>query len=348
MRSKPFIIIAAALTGLLIALGAVYVYDASRGDTIAKGITVGGVDIGGLSPDAAQRKLEQRYLAALNRPIVVHHADTTWTLGAKQAQIATNVSAMVEAARRKSDHGGLFGRSWRRISGGSLNVSLTPAVTYSDKAIVHVLDAVRKHVDRAPVNASLQFVAGSFKRHEARDGLQVDASRLHRLIRKAIVSTTAARSFIATTSHIKPKITDTVLARQNATLLLVDREAFRLKLFKNLKLSKTYTVAVGQAGLETPAGLYHIQNKAVNPAWHVPLSAWTGKLAGKVIPGGAPNNPIKARWLGIWDGAGIHGVDPSEYASLGHAASHGCVRMRIDDVEALYPQVPVGAPIYIE
>jgi lipoprotein-anchoring transpeptidase ErfK/SrfK len=71
-------------------------------------------------------------------------------------------------------------------------------------------------------------------------------------------------------------------------------------------------------------------------------------LAGKVIPGGAPDNPIKSRWLGIWDGAGIHGVDPSEYSSLGHAASHGCVRMRIDDVEALYPQVPVGAPIYIE
>jgi lipoprotein-anchoring transpeptidase ErfK/SrfK len=51
--------------------------------------------------------------------------------------------------------------------------------------------------------------------------------------------------------------------------------------------------------------------------------------------------------LGIFNGAGIHGIDPSEYGSIGHAASHGCVRMRIPDVEDLYPRVPVGAPIFI-
>ena len=90
------------------------------------------------------------------------------------------------------------------------------------------------------------------------------------------------------------------------------------------------------SGLETPAGLYHIQNKAVDPAWTCPHSAWAGSLAGQVIPGGAPNNPLKARWMGIFDGAGIHGTDPSEYGSIGTAASHGCVGMRIPDVEDLY------------
>ena len=60
------------------------------------------------------------------------------------------------------------------------------------------------------------------------------------------------------------------------------------------------------------------------------------------IPGGVPDNPLKARWLGIFDGAGIHGTD--ETYSLGHAASHGCIRMAIPDVIELYDQVPVGAP----
>jgi lipoprotein-anchoring transpeptidase ErfK/SrfK len=142
-------------------------------------------------------------------------------------------------------------------------------------------------------------------------------------------------------------VTTNELAKKYPTILAVDRGSFQLKLYKDFKLSKTYSVAVGQQGLDTPAGLYHIQNKAVDPAWSVPHSAWTGSLAGKVIPGGAPNNPLKARWLGIFDGAGIHGVDPSEYGTLGHAASHGCVRMRIDDVIDLYNQTPVGAPIYI-
>ena len=107
-------------------------------------------------------------------------------------------------------------------------------------------------------------------------------------------------------------------------------------------------MAVGAVGLETPAGTYHIQNKAVDPAWTMPNSSWVPEdKRGTVVPGGTPQNPLKARWLGIFNGAGIHGIDPSEYGSIGHAASHGCVRMRIPDVIALYPQVPVGAPIYI-
>ena len=132
------------------------------------------------------------------------------------------------------------------------------------------------------------------------------------------------------------------------TLLIIDRANFQLKLFKQLKPVKTYDIAVGMVGLETPAGVYHIQNKAVNPAWTMPNSSWVAPAdRGKVVPGGTPENPLKARWLGIFNGAGIHGIDPSEYGTIGHAASHGCVRMRIPDVEDLYPRVPVGAPIYI-
>jgi lipoprotein-anchoring transpeptidase ErfK/SrfK len=97
-------------------------------------------------------------------------------------------------------------------------------------------------------------------------------------------------------------------------------------------------------GLETPEGLYAIQEKEENPVWHVPDSAWAGSLAGQTIPPG-PEDPIKARWMGIFEGAGIHGTE--ETWSLGHAASHGCVRMSIPDVIELYPQVEVGTPIYI-
>jgi lipoprotein-anchoring transpeptidase ErfK/SrfK len=103
-------------------------------------------------------------------------------------------------------------------------------------------------------------------------------------------------------------------------------------------------VAVGAVGFDTPAGLYHSQNKQVDPTWNVPDSDWAGDLAGKSIPPG-PDNPLKARWMGIYDGAGIHGTE--ETYSLGSAASHGCLRMAIPDVIELYDQVPVGAPIYI-
>ena len=113
----------------------------------------------------------------------------------------------------------------------------------------------------------------------------------------------------------------------------------------SLKLTKSYTIAIGTAGFDTPAGLYHIQNKGENVAWTVPNKPWAGSLAGTVVPGGTPQNPLKARWMGIFDGAGIHGTDQT--GSLGTRASHGCVRMAIPDVIELYPKVEVGAPIYI-
>ena len=99
-------------------------------------------------------------------------------------------------------------------------------------------------------------------------------------------------------------------------------------------------------GLETPAGLHHIEWKQVDPPWYVPNKAWAGALAGTVVPPG-PGDPLKARFMSFEGGAGIHGIDPSEYSSIGHDASHGCVRMRIPDVIALYSKTPVGTPVYI-
>ena len=128
--------------------------------------------------------------------------------------------------------------------------------------------------------------------------------------------------------------------------MLVNRGGFKLTLYKKLQAGQDlHRSPSGQVGLETPAGLYHVQNKAVNPAWSVPNSAWAGRLAGTVVPGGTPQNPLKARWLGIYNGAGIHGTD--QVGSLGTAASHGCIRMAIPDVIELYDKVPVGAPVYI-
>ena len=49
--------------------------------------------------------------------------------------------------------------------------------------------------------------------------------------------------------------------------------------------------------------------------------------------------------MGIYDGAGIHGT--TARGSIGSAASHGCIRMLIEDVEELYDTVDVGTPVYI-
>jgi hypothetical protein len=345
LRSRTFILATTVLVAVA-ALGVgMYAYDSARADQIAKGVRVGGIPLQGLTRAQAHAKLERLILQPLERPIVVHHDTSTWRLSAREARLAVDLDAIVDDVVARSRQGDIFSRTVRNITGKSLNADIEPTVHYSKPAVVRMLDKVRRSVDRKPVEATVKIDAGGIRQRESRTGLAVKASDLHRKIRRAIVSTTADRTFVARTRKLQPKVSTKELDERYGTVLIVHRNAFKLTLYKRLKVSKTYSIAVGKVGLETPAGLYHIQNKAVDPAWNVPNSEWAGELAGTVVPGGTPENPLKARWMGIFDGAGIHGTDAIN--SIGTAASHGCIRMRIPDVVELYDEVPVGAPVYI-
>jgi lipoprotein-anchoring transpeptidase ErfK/SrfK len=345
VRKRSFIIVAAFLAVLVVSGGALYAYDHARANEIAPGVQVGGVALGGLTPDQARARLEREILQPLERPIVVHHAAKTWTLGPREARLRADLGAMVDEALARSRTGNIFARSWRSLSGQRMSDDLRPTVQYSDAAVIRLIDKVRKSVERPAKDATVKIDAAGVDAIEGVEGLAVSASQLHRQIGAAITSTAASRTFVAKTRHTQPKVSTADLARKYDTVIVVNRNQFRLRLFKGLKPTQTYGIAVGQVGLETPAGQYTIANKAINPAWHVPNSAWAGKLAGKVIPGDDPTNPIKARWLGIFDGVGIHGT--SDDASIGHNASHGCIRMHVPDVEKLYDEVPVGSAVYI-
>jgi lipoprotein-anchoring transpeptidase ErfK/SrfK len=348
LRSRAFIAVAAFLVVLVAVAGGTVAYDRSHDTTIAKGVTVGGVDVGGLKHDAARAKLRRAILDPLRRTVVVDHGGRRWKLTAREAQVATNLDATVDAALARSREGNILQRTFRGVTNARVDAHLQPQVTFSDRAIIRLLDRIRRTINRPAINATVKFAVSGPQTTPSQEGLALDATQLHRKIRAALGSPTAPRRFSAATHHVRPAVTDRDLGKRYDTALIVNRGAFKLTLYKHLKAVKSYSVAIGAVGLDTPAGLYHIQNKAVDPAWTKPNSSWVPEAErGKVVPGGDPANPLKARWLGIFNGAGIHGVDPSEYGTIGHAASHGCVRMRIPDVEDLYPQVPVGAPIYI-
>jgi lipoprotein-anchoring transpeptidase ErfK/SrfK len=346
VRSRTLIITAtlgvAAIGG---AAAGVAAYDSARADEIGKGVRVGGIPLDGLTAAQAKAKLDRLIIQPLERPVVVHHDRSTWTLGSREARIAVDTDRIVDDAMARSREGNVLARTVRNLTGKSLDADVRPSVTFSDRAVVRMIDKIRGAIERRPVDATAKLSGSGIRTTESRTGLEVRASTLHRQIKAAIVSTTADRTFVARTRKLRPKVATSDLEARLRTAIIVDRSAFRLTLYKRLKPAKTYSIAVGQVGLETPAGLYHIQNKAVNPAWNVPNSDWAGDLAGTVVPGGAPDNPLKARWMGIFAGAGIHGTDA--IGSIGSAASHGCIRMRIPDVIELYDEVPVGAPVYI-
>ena len=348
MLTRPFIISATVVLLICGAIGGIYAYDQSGRDKIPNGVTIAGIDVGGMTKTDAKATLEREYVAKLEAPVKVYHGQDTFVLTAAQSQVKANVDQMVDDALAEWHQGNMFSRTFRRITGGKLHKDLQPEATYNKGNVVKFLDSIRAGVDRDPIEAKVEFVNGSMRVQDGRDGLTVQAHDLHSQIRAAVVNPNADHTLVARTDHTPPKTTTKQIDKEYSTALVVDRGAFRLKLYKDFHLVKSYAIAVGMQGLETPAGLYHIQNKAVNPAWTMPNSSWVAPAdRGKVVPGGTAANPLKARWLGIIDGAGIHGIDPSEYGSIGHNASHGCVRMTIPDVIDLYPRVPVGAPIYI-
>ena len=349
MKSRAPILFLVVVVLVLAVVGGAFAYDRGARDTIPQGVTIAGIDVGGLKAPQAKSRLERDYLARLRRPVRVHFHAKYYTLTPEQSGVAVNLDAMVSEALAEAHKGNMFSRDLRRLTGGELHVALRPETTFSARAATDLLNRVRAAVNRDPVDAKATFVGLAPSIQPGRDGLKLMAHELHVQINRAIVEPSAPHDLGVRTEHVAPATTTEKVRKEYATTLVVDRSHFQLHLYKDLKLVKTYEVAIGMVGLDTPAGLYHIQNKAVNPAWTEPNSSWVAPAdRGKVVPGGTAANPLKARWLGIFNGAGIHGIDPSEYGSIGHQASHGCVRMRIPDVIDLYPQVPVGAPIYIQ
>lgn len=340
-------LIPAGVFGLVIVLGfGMYAYDHARSEQIARGIKVDGIEVGGLSKSAATERIRQRVVSAMQAPVIVSFGGRRWQMTPGMAGLTVDVAATVDEALTASRSGSIFARTWRGISGESVHKEIPLRVRYSHRAIREFAARVRAAIDRPAQNATVQPTSTGLVEMKDKSGLAVDSYALANRIERALTSSSAARSMAAPVRTIKAHVTTSELAAKYPAYIVVDRAQFRLRFYSHLKLANTYPIAVGMEGLETPAGLYHIQWEQVNPPWYVPHDSWAGALAGRVIPPG-PEDPLKARFMSFDGGAGIHGIDPSEYGTIGHDASHGCVRMRIPDVIAVYARSPVGTPVYV-
>jgi lipoprotein-anchoring transpeptidase ErfK/SrfK len=97
-----------------------------------------------------------------------------------------------------------------------------------------------------------------------------------------------------------------------------------------------FAVAVGAADSPSPVGQFRIVNRVSNPTYYHP---------GSVIPSGK-DNPIGTRWVGLSQkGYGIHGTNVAR--SIGHAASHGCIRLCNRDMERLFALLRIGDVVEI-
>jgi lipoprotein-anchoring transpeptidase ErfK/SrfK len=347
LRVRPALLAGGILVVLVAgALVAAYIDDQSHRDRLAPGVRIGGVEVGGLSVDAARARLQERAVAPRRRTLTVHADGRTFVLAPGQSRLTADLDVALAQARADSRRGWIGERVLHDVSGWRLHESLPLKLHYAAGVVPHLVDRVAAAMRRAPRDASVSPSATGLTVTPSRPGRALNEGALKRALASALVFPSHSADIPATTRPVAPKVSSAQLAQKQAAYIIVDRHDHVLRFYQHLKLTHSYPIAVGKQGLETPQGLYDVQWKQTNPSWYVPNSAWAGKLAGKVIPPG-PDDPIKARWMAFNGGAGIHGIDPSEYGSIGHDASHGCVRMRIPDVISLYAHTPVGTPVYV-
>ena len=307
--------------------------------TIRLGVKAAGLDVGGLTLKQAGAKIKATFAERLDKNISVSVAGRRFRLTMKEIDFRLDAS---KTARRAN----IAGLNAAPAPDGTFPVDVPLAIAFQRTPVAAFVARVDRRSTIRPRNADVRITVKRITTVAPRDGRSVNAAALRTAVVQTLANPAAKRLLKPGRTVSKPTVTEAEVAGRYPTVVTIDRGNFRLRLFKRLKLSKTYAIAVGMAGVSTPAGRYAIQNKAVNPAWNVPNSDWAGSLRGQVIPGGAPNNPLKARWLGIYNGVGIHGT--AESWSIGTRASHGCIRMRVGDVVALYDQVPVGTPVLIK
>jgi lipoprotein-anchoring transpeptidase ErfK/SrfK len=337
-------LVALVILGLLLAVG-VWAYDDAQKDQIAPGVKIGGVNVGGRSADSARKVIKREVVAPLKQPVIVTYGGKSYTLSADQLHAKADVDGMVQEAIDRSRQGNILDRVSRYASGGDVNANLATRVSYDKKAVKDFVNQLADEIDQEAVDATVVPNGSRLAKEAGQAGRAVNKAQMTDEINAAAQSPGRDQPVQAVVKTTKPEVTTKDLPQAYPRYIYIDRGSYTLRFYDHLKLVKSYPIAVGQQGLETPAGLYHALDKQVNPSWHVPNSAWAGSLAGQVIPPG-PADPLKARWIGIFDGAGIHGTD--DIGSLGSAASHGCVRMSISDVIDLYDRVDIGDPIYIQ
>jgi lipoprotein-anchoring transpeptidase ErfK/SrfK len=292
---------------------------AQRTPPIAPGVRVGSVAVGGLSSEPARRAIA----AAAALPVTVAVGSRQVVVAPAQLGARLDVNAAVSAA--------LAATPGSRIA--------VPVRT-SQRKVTALVARLARRFDRAPVPA--RVVGATAK------GPLFTPPRPGRAVDERTMRVALAQAFALGRRTPLQLVTRTVPAKRTIAafgpVIVVDRAAHTLELYESRRLVRTLPVAVGQAIYPTPAGVWSIKDKQLNPWWYPPTyDAWAKGL--KPVPPG-PGNPLGTRWMGLTaPGVGIHGTDAD--TSIGYSLSHGCIRMHVPDAEWLFVRVRVGTPVVI-
>jgi lipoprotein-anchoring transpeptidase ErfK/SrfK len=317
-------------------------YEKARADRILPGITVAGVDVGGMTRTQAIQAVSAVIDPRLDRSITVTASGKTWTATAAELGLSTDVAGAVDQALSVGSSYSWMARFYHRAFDKPVGRSFDVPFAFDQAPVAALVGKVQKAVAVKAVSASFALVDGKVQKVHSKDGKALKPNKSIAALSQAVQAD--GDSVKLPVETIRPDVADGDVGKT----IVVDVTKNMLWLYDGFKVQRSYQVATAMPGFVTPDGAWEVVNKAENPTWHNPClgepGCWAASEPEEIPPG--PGNPLGTRALYLnAPGIRIHGT-PSD-SSIGSYASHGCIRMHIPDSEALYPLVPVGTPVFI-
>jgi len=329
------ILVRAAIGGALIATApalALAQTPALPEGTILPGVSIAGVDVSGLAALDARQRLFDQLVTPRRAPMPVTFNGRTFTIDPDAVGYRANVDAAIVLAFQQAP-----------VPGTTADVPLAESISRTKVRDVVAWRGTQYEVDGKDATVILRGLQPIVRKPKL--GLKVDVKKSVDVLAPAFVTARPSTPYALVTKRVAPSSTSV------GAVVVIDKSTFKLRLYKGVTKPgghvmariKTYPVAVGQPAYPTPVGNFQVVDKQVDPTWFPPSSPWAAGL-GPIPPGAG--NPLGTRWIGTSaPGIGMHGTPNS--SSIGSAASHGCIRMYISDVENLYPRVQIGTPVFI-
>jgi len=287
---------------------------------IAAGTTVGGILVGGLSAREAREVVKAAFARSLE---LVVSPTRTIRLDPRELGASAYVG---EAVKRALAH---------RHQGRNVPLAIRVPVSNVDRYVRRL----GRELDRASVDS--RWALEKLRPFPTKP---VPGRRLNRVLSiRAILH--ALRTHEREPVHLPFRVLESKVTTDSiGHAIVIRRGENRLYLYNGRHFVRRFQVATGQSSYPTPLGRFEVVVKERNPWWYPPAgSPWAaGK---KPVPPGA-GNPLGTRWMGLSaPNVGIHGTPDA--ASIGYSASHGCIRMRIDEAEWLFNHVEVGTQVFV-
>jgi len=238
--ARRFFFVGLGLAALAVLLGLAF---AGSPTTLAKGVSIDGLDVGGMKAKDAQALLERRSASLSHTPLTFVAGGKRFPIRPSELGVEPDWAHAVELARRQGDGFGPI-RGFRRLDVQVFGADVSPPVEVLSGALQYKLSLIAKRVDREPRDAALQIRGGRVVTVPERDGLVLDRESAARTIVHELASLNRIDGPVQLPlRHSAPRVTAGDLARARAQVRVATSAPLHLMLHERRWLLRPKRIA---------------------------------------------------------------------------------------------------------